>query len=356
MRMQTFELSVRFHTPAFVGNADQEAQWRVPPFKAQLRQWWRVATVSAHPAAFDVAAMRRAEGALFGHAWLDTAASKSQVRLRLSDWTLGTLKKERWTPLQKVDNGPAAIAADLYLGYGPVVPGGRSKPPTLKANAAIQPGAAATLRLACPVAAAAPIEQALALMNRFGTVGSRSRNGWGSYSLIAVDGELAPLRMPQRSLADALRAPWPLAIGSDDQGALIWRTAPAADWRAVLVELTRVRIDVNRAFSKQAGKKSGRVEDRHLLNLPVTDHPVRGWESLRLPNSLRFKVRPAPENPEQLIGEVFHLPCLPPAEMHRRLAERRRDWQADLVALWRDVHALLDERPALQRTSEGQTT
>lgn len=31
---------LRFQTPAFLGNSQQQAQWRTPPLKALLRQWW----------------------------------------------------------------------------------------------------------------------------------------------------------------------------------------------------------------------------------------------------------------------------------------------------------------------------
>lgn len=42
MTMQELTYKVTFTTPAFLGNAEQSAQWRTPPFKALLRQWWRV--------------------------------------------------------------------------------------------------------------------------------------------------------------------------------------------------------------------------------------------------------------------------------------------------------------------------
>ena len=41
--MLTRTYTLRFLTPAFLGNADQNGQWRTPPIKALLRQWWRVA-------------------------------------------------------------------------------------------------------------------------------------------------------------------------------------------------------------------------------------------------------------------------------------------------------------------------
>ncbi len=33
---------VKFETPAFLGNVDQQGQWRTPQFKALLREWWRI--------------------------------------------------------------------------------------------------------------------------------------------------------------------------------------------------------------------------------------------------------------------------------------------------------------------------
>ncbi len=43
MRKIEHRYTVRFLTPAFLGDAEQNGRWRTPPFKAQLRQWWRVA-------------------------------------------------------------------------------------------------------------------------------------------------------------------------------------------------------------------------------------------------------------------------------------------------------------------------
>src|SRR5690554_4603831 len=104
--MKQLNYTVRFLTPAFLGNAEQEGQWRTPPFKALLRQWWRVAYAAEKNFSVDIASMRREEGLLFGHAWLEDdkneqgnkiSARKSQVRIRLNStepgrdaWLVGT--------------------------------------------------------------------------------------------------------------------------------------------------------------------------------------------------------------------------------------------------------------------------
>lgn len=183
--MQTLSYRLTFHTPAFLGNADQAGQWRTPPFKALLRQWWRVAYAADHRRRLDVAAMRHAEGVLFGHAWLESdrdeqgervAARRSQIRLRLSSWARGDLTA--WTPLGKVrhPNVRQPIPADLYLGYGPISTD-RLRGTTLKANAAIQAGRSVELKVAAPEQEAARLGLALSLMRLYGTVGGRSRNG-----------------------------------------------------------------------------------------------------------------------------------------------------------------------------------
>ena len=80
--MNTFRYRLCFHTPAFLGNAQQQAQWRTPPVKALLRQWWRVA--AAQQARYNIDTLRQQEGALFGAASEEQGGSRqSQIRIRL---------------------------------------------------------------------------------------------------------------------------------------------------------------------------------------------------------------------------------------------------------------------------------
>ena len=295
MNMIQREYHLRFHTPAFLGNAEQSGQWRTPPFKAQLRQWWRVAYAASKGFQLTVAQMREEEGKLFGHAWLEDNCSKSRVRIRLLHWNTGGLEKNRWLSLDRVTHPEApGAAADLYLGYGPVEPPRGEKTSTLKAKAAIQADEKNTFSIAYPVEYTPLIEQALALMSQFGTVGGRSRNGWGSYSLQAISDVSS---LPLRPWQEALELDWPHAIGSDAKGALIWQTTPFADWKALMRELAAIKIDLRTQFKFPHQKPDGQTHDRHWLSYPVTNHEVSDWKrnSARLPNSLRFKVHPTAE-------------------------------------------------------------
>jgi len=95
--MQRLEYRVKFITPAFLGNAEQNGQWRTPPFKALLRQWWRVAYAAEHGFDVTLEEMRRAEGCLFGVAAdVRGGSRRSEVRIRLDRWSEGALTKAKW--------------------------------------------------------------------------------------------------------------------------------------------------------------------------------------------------------------------------------------------------------------------
>jgi CRISPR-associated protein Cmr1 len=336
-----------FTTPAFLGDAEQNGRWRTPPFKAQLRQWWRVAYAAKQGFSVNVASMRREEGLLFGNAWLQDEFCKSRVRLRLDRWEDGTLTRQKWTALSSVSHPEVRMPVDsgLYLGYGPVaLPRGASKA-TLKANAAIQVGESATLSLAYPEEAAHLIEQALWLMHRYGTVGGRSRNGWGSYELSTSPpgggdtGEGVPLR----NWRECLDLDWPHAIGKDERGPLIWQTESDNDWKSLMRTLAIIKIGLRTQFVfPSVAPPHPSPLPRHWLSYPITRHTTTAFDrNARLPNSLRVKVRKMDSG--KLVGVIFHMPCLPPPAFAPN--------KAAIFDTWKKVHELLDEltRPATAR-------
>lgn len=352
MTYTTLDYTVRFLTPAFLGNAEQTAQWRTPPFKALLRQWWRVAYAQDRQFNVDIAAMRREEGELFGNAWLSHREgvrdvhdhSKSKIRIRLSDWRSGTLLKAQWPTSNeaKVTHPEVGrpVGVELYLGYGPLIHNKSARGTTLKANAAIQAGEEARLSIAVPQDAEPLLLQALRLMNDFGTVGGRSRNGWGSFLLAgggkqpAASGLIdATIALPLRPYEACLDDEWPHAIGSDRRGALIWVTPPQNDWQAIMRSMAAVKIGLRTAFKFSSGNNASTPDERHWLSYPVTNHSVRAWgDTARLPNSLRFKFRRRPDG--KFVGVAFHIPHKPPASFGAI--------PSVLLDVWSRVHAHLD--------------
>jgi CRISPR-associated protein Cmr1 len=387
--MKQLQYQLRFLTPAFLGNAEQSAQWRTPPIKALLRQWWRVVYAAENGFAVRLDEMRHEEGRLFGHAWLEddsferdgrritTAGRKSLVRLRLYRWDEGNLKKAQWPadeavthPEVKNREGRAVpVGSELYLGYGPLTYDNQRRATSLKANAAIQAGESAAFAVACPTthdnadlkalaAANAPrLERALWLLDRFGTLGGRSRNGWGSFALTPQGQAASPVpALPLRPWRACLDRDWPHAIGGDDKGPLIWQTALHDDWQSLMKTLAIVKIGLRTQkpqlefrLDPAAGDKPtrnginhGRPQPRHWLSYPVTNHSVDSWgNQARLPNSLRFKVRA--NETGKLVGVIFHMPCLPP-----------KAFAPDKTAIedvWARVHEFLDSQQPLTRSN-----
>ena len=301
----------------------------MPPFKALLREWWRVAAASGH--GYDHRALRPDEGALFGNAWLDSGATQSKVRLALKHWNAG--KMAQHMPVQKISHPEAEKAGRMveplnYLGYGPIDRG------QFKHGAALQAEETNTLSLAWPDTETS-IPHTLQLIDWFGTVGGRSRNGWGSLSL-----NLEPLTTNHPQLASVLRAlreclklDWPHAIGKDAAGALIWEsTQTFGTWPEAMKFLARTKIDF-RTHLKFPNERAPhrQPQDRHVLAYPVTNHDVQGWRDVRLANQLRFKLFPVAD--KKLRARIYHTPHGSPLPMGN----------LDQFAVWQRIHQWLDD-------------
>ncbi|PJF46145.1 MAG: hypothetical protein CUN48_15290, partial [Candidatus Thermofonsia Clade 3 bacterium] len=176
-------------------------------------------------------------------------------------------------------------------------------------------------------------------------LGGRSRNGWGSYELLpAPEGGSGAerKRLPLRLWSDCLALDWPHAIGQDEKGPLIWKTAEHDDWKSLMRTLAIVKIGLRTQLRFTTGRGAPHPEERHWLAYPVTNHDVRTWNALRLPNQLRFKVRRTEGG--KLIGVIFHMPHLPPAAFapNRTAIEK----------VWECVHQFLN---ALMQVADQRT-
>ena len=345
---------VSFATPAFLGNADQQAQWRTPPFKALIRQWWRV--MKAPEMGYDVARLRAAENALFGTASDDGAESshRSLLRLRLSAWDEGKLKdwpKEgQRVQHPEVGNGGRPVDAELYLGYGALEHNSQTRSTQLGTSkssgvkrTAIDEKSSVDLRLMFPAEYAQDLRATMQLVGWFGTLGSRARNGWGALQLTEIGGSPsvrqsgAAVAAYTRPLADCLKLEWPHAIGSDNKGLLIWHTAPMPSWRDAMRELARLKIAFRTEGAPFPNAQPGAIQARHLIAYPVTNHVVSAWgNQARLANQIRFKVV---KEGAQHVGVVVHLPCRMPDEL---VALLRGATLPTELAVWQDVHRELD--------------
>lgn len=366
MTMRTLTYQVSFNTPAFLGNAEQQAQWRTPPFKALLRQWWRV--VKAPQVGYDHRELLTLENELFGAAFDggEAKSHRSLVQLRLSGWEEGTLTQlptmatQPHPEVKNRDGKPVAVGTAVYLGFGPVTLHNMRK--------AIAPNAQPhTLKLRLPEAHVADIRKAMQLAAWFGTVGSRSRNGWGSLQLEGegllgygdlCDSQLAvqaPLRSVAHALGDRLASEWPHALGAcADARPAVWRVVAGrdaaqgkytgfTDWRHVLERLAALKIGFRTQFKLNSGAPHNAVEDRHVLAYPVTNHGLAGLNNARLASQMRFKVAKSKDG--QFFGLITHLPCAMPAAFFDSSRVRAPSTEKQ-VDVWQQVHSFLNTQPA----------
>ena len=226
-----------------------------------------------------------------------------------------------------------------YLGYGPIDRG------KLKFGTALQGPDTNTLRLALPDSEQPDLHRALTLAHWFGTIGGRSRNGWGSLGWEALaDTPTLPVLSKaalehtgcSRPLARCLDLDWPHAIGTDAKGALVWRSKDTfRDWRAAMKFLAQTKIDFRVALGFVGGQPHREPQARHVLAYPVTNHKVPAWEGKdkdkgRLANTLRFKLQREPDG--SLRALIYHTPCKPTLP-HQGI---------DLLDTWQRVHRHLD--------------
>jgi len=357
-------------TPAFLGRADQSSEWRTPPIKALIRQWWRVVVAARYNWSWE--AVREAEGVVFGHAWLkknnrqaSSWAMRSPVVLRItpSEESTGAWRpggKSAWEGDPKVfhpeaGKGPNGmnVGSHLYLGYGPLTYRGGGT--ALKTPPALAEGELVVLRIAFPehlkadefsdIDVGTTLGEALALIHVLGTIGGRSRNGWGSLELLNGDAPFVkPGREQQlvekygRPLDSCLELEWPHAIGRDDKGLLVWKTTGFPSWEKAIQELARIKI----AFRTKLEPKGVPFPERLALAYPVTHHQLHEWGNhARLANQIRFKVREDPSG--GFVGWILHIPHGIPGDLRKKLPGQATHWlDRNLKDVWKKVHQTLD--------------
>lgn len=362
--MKEIELKIGFTTPAFLGNASQNSQWRTPPFKALLRQWWRV--VKAKDVGYDYKTLLAAENELFGKAADEGKSTRSALRLRLNNWDVGKLatvtQGEKVIHREVKDNKGqlVPIGSNLYLGYGPITTRGIKNE-----NHAIAPSdETATLWIGFPDCFYQEIKRTIQLFAWFGTAGSRSRNGWGSITVGDAkekdsrekdfkNMELHSLTSENlqqycKNYSECLALDWVHAIGKDKIGPLVWQTEPKESWEAVMKELAEIKIEFRTQFIFPEEKPPHqRPCERHVISYPVTNHACKDLEhTKRLANQVRFKVVTTSNNKYR--GIIIHLPCkapedqfLDPKNMRSENIELFRKLEKEV---WPKIHQKIGEK------------
>jgi CRISPR-associated protein Cmr1 len=344
-RMTELTCEVEFLTPTFLGGADQNAELRAAPFKNLLRQWWRVAFGYQFSKWQD---MLSAEDDLFGSVRSNSAGA-GKVRISFTGnegnyefsnnaMALGT------THHPEAGNNANGMNVDnaLYLGFGPITYQRGQKPKRY-----IVPGSKARLAVICPKGhITTTIITVLQYINSFGTIGSRSRNGWGSLALSGEGFTSQPLtNFPVRPLPELLAArEYPSSLGEEND-LLCWEIIgqQGGDWTIVMQHLAEFYMNLRTGVNIAPQG----LQKRHILGYPVTHHYIDSWggRNGRMPSQLRLMVKRNLQG--NLVGRILHLPHKLP-----------RQWDVNRLgtelSVWREIHRKLDQNNQLQRVGGNQ--
>jgi len=371
------KFEIEFITPTFLGGADGNAEIRTAPFKNLIRRWWRIANGKLSP---DELWKKEAE--LFGSTEKNPDIveankhrkssekqpeifGKSKVFLLILDSTkckFSSNKKLLFpNSILKHPEVTRPIEVETYLGMGPIFWNKEQKRQEYKFKY-IEPNSKLLISLTIPKNEEQNFLKVLSLINLFGNIGSRSRNGWGSLRIINMNFPLTDDISSFDSISfhtvftNQERKKYPYGISKDEKGILCWKTNNYSSWEECMKDLAEKYLKIRTAFRfKQTEKK--KLEPRHLLGYPITHHDVDIWTyeedkisgkkkkiNTRLPSQLLFKI--VKTNNNSFYGQVLHLPyCIPLKGFS--IQEQQ--------SIWSFVHGALDHN-GLQRNPTGGTS
>lgn len=341
---------VEFVTPCFLGGADGNAEIRTAPFKNLLRRWWRIANGNLSPEQ-----LWQKESELFGSTEKNPKTGKtfgkSKVELKIVDKTRRNIIDIRENPRIRFPDETIhhpevrdPMSFETYLGMGPIF--GRE----YKKNY-IREDSTVTLSLEIPNDRNIIfyIIKTLTLIDLFGSVGSRSRNGWGSISIqeISINNKNAALLSKERiydDLKDWRQAfandeirEYPFYLGKDKNGILCWESIEDfSHWSDAMHFLADAYMHLKTHFNfSEENIRNNRLDKRHLLGYPITHHNVALEDWKRLPSQLLLKVIKI--NRRKYKAQIFHLPSAIP------LVWDKNSSGSGQLGIWQEVHDFLDE-------------
>jgi CRISPR-associated protein Cmr1 len=172
--LEQIEVRYRIVRPMFLGGADQSPELRSASFKGLLRFWWRA--LAWQQLSQDLCPVREQEDRLFGTA--AQSGRQSSIRLRLS-WEAND-KTSRMTDGADTWSGGSW---ENYSGYGLRDAKRKALQSGLTIRAEVGAAAGRSHVLSDPI-----MLDALRVLGLCGGLGARARNGWGSLTLLSMNG------------------------------------------------------------------------------------------------------------------------------------------------------------------------
>ena len=202
--MRRLEARFKVVTPCFLGGQSHDAELRLPSIKGALRFWWRALAYArvAQAGRGDriIDRLEKEESHLFG----SSEAGQSRLIMRLdADAALPILEKDK---ILSDESGAGVGIGARYLGYG-VMEAFRRPAKGKEAGQLMRSCLKAPFEFSLRISAAETeslqsIEPAVRLLGMIGGLGSKSRKGYGSLNLIALEGDGVERWHPPNTIDD----------------------------------------------------------------------------------------------------------------------------------------------------------
>ena len=332
-------------TPMFLGDADQQAALSTAPIKAALRYWWRVSGV--HNAKNSEELFKK-ESCLFGSA--DEKFGKSKVSVSVEGGVEVSEKQFRSYheinhPEVKYKRGK--IPSLLYLANMGIL--NSSLQPKFKYIPTQQ---SFKIHLLFPENLNDHLLPTLHLFQNLGSLGARSRKGWGSVNIPSEStNKKIPENIPTQPWENLFVQDYPHGIGKDEKGVLLWESKNTfSKWEEAMHILAEsyVKLRTNDPFIfPRISPPHKFPQPRHLLGYPVgKTHRVKDWpNSARSASELRFTLKPR-ENRLKIV--IFHVPHLFDRSM---IKTRPLSLKEEQIKIWKQVHNYFDQSNQFQRAT-----
>ncbi|MCD6560252.1 MAG: type III-B CRISPR module RAMP protein Cmr1 [Deltaproteobacteria bacterium] len=329
---ETAEFTVEVLTPMFLGGANGDAELRAAPLKNAVRYWWRITQGE-----LSHEKMLEKEQKLFGGVTDKATRSLVDVVVTGSVRT-GNVEEEDFIGKKFNPEAGHSVSLASYLGMGPI----HFKGKYMKKR--ILPAETFSLTVSYPKENKENIIDALSLFAEFGSLGARSRNGWGSFNLLVMNDSIS--LSPRKKLLEKygeevskifkVGKKYPFKLGISNEQPLLWEIGMGNTWEDAMRLAGESYMDLRQQVLPFPQAPPNGVQRRHILGYPVTKHKVKTWEENRkngrMPSQLRIIIRKTGNNYN---AYFFHLPHKIP-----------KPWDSSLgseLSVWQKIHNYLDE-------------
>lgn len=319
-------------TPMFLGGANGDSELRPAPLKNSIRYWWRITQGE-----LSHEKMLGKEQQLFGGVTGEATRSLVDVVVTGSVRTGGVGEVD--DAIGRTRNPEANgrnVPLSAYLGMGPVNFNG------IYTKTRILPGEKFTVSVSYPKEHKNNIIDALSLFAEFGSLGARSRNGWGSFNLLAENNSVLLSREKLfenygEELSEIFKVgkKYPFKLGKSNKQPLLWKISMGNTWQKAMKLAGESYMDLRQQALPLPNASPKVVQKRHILGYPITNHSkIDSWggNNGRMPSQLRIIIR---KTGNKYNVFFFHLPHKIP-----------KPWDSSLgteLSVWQKLHNYLDE-------------